>query len=173
MIRSEATFFLPSDWYLWLPLYAVASAVNLLQIGTTVKPVQTAARMALLVGGALFLKVAMEGYAQGTAGVWSLDMRERVVREKLGSGLVIVSMLLHLEPSPPISQGKPIARRGVDYGESSSIPAPPLLLSLISNILLLLLHLLRLRLTGMAAAVAVSLGLCIRFFAVDKRDMKK
>ncbi|CAA7393827.1 unnamed protein product [Spirodela intermedia] len=129
------------DWYLWLPLYAVASAVNLLQIGTTVKSVQSVARLTLLIGGALFLKVAVEGYAHGTAGVWSLDMRERVVREKLGSALVTVSMLLHLEPLPPISEEKPTARRCVDY--------------------------------GMASAVAVSLGLCIRFFMVDKRDMRK
>ncbi|CAA6657717.1 unnamed protein product [Spirodela intermedia] len=111
------------DWYLWLPLYAVASAVNLLQIGTTVKSVQSVARLTLLIGGALFLKVA------------------RVVREKLGSALVTVSMLLHLEPLPPISEEKPTARRCVDY--------------------------------GMASAVAVSLGLCIRFFMVDKRDMRK
>lgn len=39
----------------------------------------------------------MEGYRHKIAGFWSLDMRERVVREKFGSGLVVFSMFLHLE----------------------------------------------------------------------------
>ena len=80
------------------------------------RPFRTAARAALLLGVALFIKVVVEGYVYGAAGLLSLDMRERVVREKLGSGLVAFSMLLHLETSPSTSGKKPKLRSYIDYG---------------------------------------------------------
>lgn len=40
-----------------------------------------------------------EGYAYGEAGFWSLDLSQRVVREKMGSGLVLISMILQLKGS--------------------------------------------------------------------------
>lgn len=54
----------------------------------------------MLWGGVLLLvKVVAEDYADGVSGLLSLDMRERVVREKLGSGLVVLSMTLQLKIS--------------------------------------------------------------------------
>lgn len=41
----------------------------------------------------------MEAHLYGLAGFWSLDMRERAVREKLGCGLVAISMFLHIKAS--------------------------------------------------------------------------
>lgn len=63
------------------------------------------------VGLFLFFKVVMEGYGDNTAGFWSLDMRERVVREKLGSFLVVTSMFLHQKAAASIPD-----QRFVDYG---------------------------------------------------------
>lgn len=55
--------------------------------------------MTLLLGTFLFLKVVIEDFVYGLAGFLSLDLSERVVREKTGSGLVVISMLLHLGAS--------------------------------------------------------------------------
>ncbi|MQL69341.1 hypothetical protein Taro_001649 [Colocasia esculenta] len=141
------------DWYLWLPLYALATAVNLFHIRFASKSIEMTARAVLLLGSVLFLKVVVEDYTRGIAGFWSLDMRERVVREKLGSGLVVASMFLHLKASPAASERKPPMkgrnknRRGattagwVDY--------------------------------GMAVLVAVSYGLSYCFFKFVIGEMKK
>lgn len=57
-------------------------------------------KITLLMGTILFLKVVIEDvwFHQG---IWSFDMRERVVREKIGSGLVILSMSLLLQKENP------------------------------------------------------------------------
>ncbi|KAK1292632.1 hypothetical protein QJS10_CPB17g02584 [Acorus calamus] len=75
------------DWYFWFPLYGSATIVNLLHHNTSSRD-----RNALA-------KVVVEDYVGGLAGFWSLDMSERVVREKLGSGLVVASMCLQLKAS--------------------------------------------------------------------------
>lgn len=50
-------------------------------------------------GVLLLAKVTVEDYVDGVSGLLSLDMRERVVREKLGSGLVVLSMTMQLKVS--------------------------------------------------------------------------
>ncbi|PIA55594.1 hypothetical protein AQUCO_00700121v1 [Aquilegia coerulea] len=85
-----------SDWYLWFPLYASACVVNLL-LHNIFKTCKTIAKVAFWLGVFLFVKVVIEDYVNELAGFWSLDLEERVVREKIGSGLVVISMLLHLE----------------------------------------------------------------------------
>ncbi|KAL3525758.1 hypothetical protein ACH5RR_014130 [Cinchona calisaya] len=91
------------DWFFWFPLYICGCIVNLVN-GLSKFPMmrlRTLAKFSLWLGVFLFIKVAVEGALKGmVAGFWSLDMRERIVREKLGSGLVIGSMFLHLQKKP-------------------------------------------------------------------------
>ncbi|RRT78877.1 hypothetical protein BHE74_00020387 [Ensete ventricosum] len=84
--------------------------------------------MLVLCAGILLLaKVIVEGYVKGVAGLWSLNMRERVVREKLGSGLVVVSMLLQLKASRASEEAK--KGRGEEAARSAESGEPlPLLL---------------------------------------------
>lgn len=75
----------------------------------------------------MFIKVVIEDFVSKIAGFWSLDMTERVVREKTGSALVIISMVLHLMAlsEPKQRKKKKINARIVEYGEtSSSLPFP-------------------------------------------------
>ncbi|KAM3363601.1 hypothetical protein P3S68_018455 [Capsicum galapagoense] len=85
------------DWYFWIPLYALACLVNIFNEYTKI------AKITLLMGTILFLKVVIEDvvFHQGISGIWSFDMGERVVREKIGSGLVILSMSLLLRKGNP------------------------------------------------------------------------
>ncbi|KAK3000519.1 hypothetical protein RJ639_020803 [Escallonia herrerae] len=87
------------DWYLWLPLYATACVVNLVNGFFSHKINQQVVNFALWLGVVLFTKVLLEDMVHGMAGFWSLDMRERVVREKFGSGLVISCMFLQSKAS--------------------------------------------------------------------------
>ncbi|KAL8546227.1 hypothetical protein ACS0TY_006078 [Phlomoides rotata] len=84
------------DWYLWIPLYSTACVANL------VNGAKGMGKFALWLGLLLFIKVAVEDLINGAAaaGFWSLDMRERVVREKFGSGLVVTSMFLVSSSDP-------------------------------------------------------------------------
>ncbi|KZV53181.1 hypothetical protein F511_29911 [Dorcoceras hygrometricum] len=84
------------DWYFWIPLYTSACVVNLVEMNSRIRKL---AKIAFWLGAFLFVKVVMEDCLNGIVGIWSLDMRERVVREKFGSGLVICSMFLQLEYS--------------------------------------------------------------------------
>ncbi|KAM7250842.1 hypothetical protein ACFE04_022725 [Oxalis oulophora] len=100
------------DWYLWFPLYSCACIVN------TFNSKNSGNDMVLRVcqanswlGILLFIKVVLEDFVKGISGFWSLDLSERVVREKVGSGLVFVSMVLHLIASTRRSD-----RRLVEYG---------------------------------------------------------
>ncbi|CAN4079585.1 unnamed protein product [Withania somnifera] len=81
------------DWYFWFPLYALACLVNIVNGFTKI------AKITRCIGTILFLKVVIEDvcFHQGISGIWSFDTRERVVREKLGSVLVILSMSLQLQ----------------------------------------------------------------------------
>lgn len=59
------------------------------------KAIKQVAEAALWLGIFLFVKVT----AESASGFLSLDLSERVIREKVGSGLVIISMLLQLAAS--------------------------------------------------------------------------
>lgn len=94
------------DWYLWLPLYSLASVVNMMTVVNVNRP--SCSRyiidITFWLGLALFVKVVIEACLWETNGLkWreflSLDMERRVVREKTGSGLVIISMWLHSKAS--------------------------------------------------------------------------
>ncbi|KAL3636506.1 hypothetical protein CASFOL_018805 [Castilleja foliolosa] len=114
-----------SDWYFWIPLYTTAFIVNLVKWAK--KPnsrMRKMAKFAMWLGFFLFIKVSIEDLAVGrtVAGLWSLNMRGRVVRERLGSGLVISSMFLLLRnsntsPAQITKYGAPILV-GVAYGLS-------------------------------------------------------
>ncbi|KAL3695633.1 hypothetical protein R1sor_009709 [Riccia sorocarpa] len=85
------------DWYFWLPLYSLACFVCL---ATTTARFAALGRIlsdtGLFCSSILFLKVVLEGCHQEGVISWkkfiSLDMNQRLVREKLGSLLVCVSM---------------------------------------------------------------------------------
>lgn len=70
------------------------------------------AKFAFWFGLLLFVKVVMEELGNGIAGFWSIDMRERVVREKLGSWLVVISMFLFLESSSHPEHTTRVAKYG-------------------------------------------------------------
>ncbi|KAI3462799.1 hypothetical protein Pfo_019462 [Paulownia fortunei] len=114
-----------SDWYFWIPLYATACIVNLVNWAKANSRIRKMAKFGFWLGVFLFIKVSIEDYLHGTAGFWSLDMRERIVREKFGSGLVISSMFLLLEnssntnhhPTLVTKYGMPILV-GIAYGLS-------------------------------------------------------
>ncbi|XP_065873611.1 uncharacterized protein [Euphorbia lathyris] len=107
------------DWYLWFPLYACACAVNLVNWAITSETIiRQFAKLTLWVGVFLFIKVVIEGLGSGTAGLWCLDLSKRVVREKTGSGLVIISMFLHLNDPQNSRKRKKnkFPREYVEYG---------------------------------------------------------
>lgn len=79
-------------------MYSCAAYVNLKRISSFVasKRITAAGIVALWLGMFLLIKVLLEDFFGDMIGIWSLDMRHRLVREKLGSGLVIWSMILQL-----------------------------------------------------------------------------
>lgn len=107
-----------SDWYLWFPLYALASAVNLINSRRICKSrgVRQMTRIALSLGLFLFVKVITEDVTTERVGILSLDLTHRVVREKIGSGLVIASMVLQLQAS--CSKPK---EKSVDFGMAATV----------------------------------------------------
>ncbi|KAJ4762584.1 Transmembrane protein 220 [Rhynchospora pubera] len=138
------------DWYFWLPLYSSAFLVNLLnmRIPTKSKTLTLVARLTLVGGNLLFVKVVIEALAlSGFSAFWSINMRERVVREKVGSGLVVLSMLLHLKASSTTSTNqKKISKRN----QVSALPE-----------------------AGMALLAVLSYGLSIYAFGfINKEEMK-
>lgn len=104
-----------SDCYFWIPLYAAACVVNLVNGVSKYKKIKRIARFAQWLGFFLLTKVIIEGFVQGIAGFWSLDMREKLVREKIGSAIVISSMFLQLQASSGSNNAK--IGKGVEYGE--------------------------------------------------------
>ncbi|CAI9110040.1 OLC1v1010003C1 [Oldenlandia corymbosa var. corymbosa] len=122
------------DWYFWFPLYTCGCIVNLANGLCRFPKTPTLAKLTLWLGVCLFIKVAVEGLAIGGVSVlWSIDMRERVVREKNGSGLVTASMYVHLmkqlsrhhqptrheaEPATLIQNGMLLTLVTVGYGVS-------------------------------------------------------
>ena len=81
------------------------------------------ARVSLLLGLFLFIKVVIEDFVNEIAGFWSLNLSERVVREKIGSGLVVISLILQLEaslvPEDPMRKKKRDSTKFFDYGETN------------------------------------------------------
>ncbi|XVE87240.1 hypothetical protein DITRI_Ditri18aG0100400 [Diplodiscus trichospermus] len=109
------------DWYFWFPLYACACVVNLLnwRISQKAVAIKNTAKVALWLGVFLFMKVVMEDFGSKIAGFWSLDLTERVVREKTGSAMVIISMILHLLTLKDLEKRKKkTIGRVVEYGET-------------------------------------------------------
>ncbi|CAN6906374.1 unnamed protein product [Brassica oleracea] len=108
-----------ADWYLWLPLYALASAVNLInsrKICNKSRRIRQITRTALSLGLFLLVKVITEDVITERVGILSLDLTHRVVREKIGSGLVIASMVLQLQAS--CSKPK---EKSVDFGMAATV----------------------------------------------------
>ncbi|KAI5581626.1 hypothetical protein BDE02_07G030400 [Populus trichocarpa] len=96
------------------------------------------------------LMAALFGYSASVqlndpAGFWSLDVSERVVREKTGSGLVLISMILHLEASSEPKHSK-MPRKRREFPRSVEY--------------------------GMASLVIFSLGLPFVFFVIHDGEMK-
>ncbi|XP_050240822.1 uncharacterized protein LOC126689636 [Quercus robur] len=102
------------------------------------------ARVSLLLGLFLFIKVVIEDFVNEIAGFWSLNLSERVVREKIGSGFVVISLILQLEaslvPEDPMRKKKRDSTKFFDY--------------------------------GMAILVGFSYGLPFVFFVVQQGEMK-
>ncbi|XP_057529643.1 uncharacterized protein LOC130808190 [Amaranthus tricolor] len=95
---STSVQFNDPDWYFWIPMYSCAAYVNLKRTLSFVAPkrITAAGIVALWLGMFLLIKVLLEDFFGDMIGIWSLDMRHRLVREKIGSGLVIWSMILQL-----------------------------------------------------------------------------
>lgn len=113
------------DWYFWFSLYACACVVNMVNWVVSCRSrtqIRNIARMSLLLGIFLFIKVVIEDFVNVTAGFCSLDLSKRVVREKTGSGLVVISLILQLEaslvPQDPMRKRKEFAKL-VGYGETN------------------------------------------------------
>jgi len=94
------------DWYLWLPLYSLASAVNMMAVVNMNRArwSRDIVDITFWLGLTLFVKVVLEACLWETNALkWreflSLDMERKLVREKLGSGQVIISMWLHSKAS--------------------------------------------------------------------------
>jgi len=117
-------FFFP-DWYCWFPVYALASGVNLLHMNFTWRAINQGVVLILCGGILLLIKVLVEAQVYGLSGFWCMDMRERIVREKIGSGLVVLSMSLHLRSSASLQQltrerktqypGCAVSGKGISY----------------------------------------------------------
>ncbi|XP_027347938.1 uncharacterized protein LOC113859332 [Abrus precatorius] len=87
------------DWYVWFPLYSCACLINLTNCIISTKLKRLIAKIVLWVGILLHMKVVFEDFVHELAGFWSLDLSERVVREKIGSLLVVISSILQMEAS--------------------------------------------------------------------------
>lgn len=133
------------DWYLWFPLYASACIVNLVNGYFFSKTMGIFAKLTLSLGNFLFIKVVLEDHLKGVAGFWSGDMRKKLVREKIGSGLVVTSMFLQLEASSLLSKD-PLERKEME------IP--------------------RFAVWGMAMLVVVTYGISAAFFLLPRGEVK-
>lgn len=102
------------DWYFWFPLYSCACLINLTNFIITTKLNKSIERIVLWVGILLCSKVVVEDFLYEIAGFWSLDLSERVVREKIGSIFVVISIILQMEAASNIH--KDISNI-VKYGE--------------------------------------------------------
>ncbi|KAM6564519.1 hypothetical protein CsatB_024517 [Cannabis sativa] len=136
------------DWYFWLPLYSGASIVNLVSWVISSKPINHLGEAVLCLGIFLFIKVVMEDIGDGISGFWSMDLSERVIREKIGSGLVVISMILQLIASSSSTQSPQVSMKR----HRNSYP--------------------RYVEYGMAFLVGFSYGLPFVFFVLQRGEMK-
>ncbi|KAH7352617.1 hypothetical protein KP509_19G054300 [Ceratopteris richardii] len=83
-----------TDWYFWFPFYSSASLISLIH-GTEKARYPLWSILNLCFGLLLLIKVIIE--AAPMTAILSLDMNERVVREKCGSFLVISTMGLQIQ----------------------------------------------------------------------------
>lgn len=117
MSISEVCFFfflICIDWYFWFPLYSCACLINLISCIITTKLNKLIARVTLWIGIILCSKVVVEDYVYEIAGFWSLDLSERFVREKVGSILVVISIILQMEAASDVQKD---ISNVVKYGE--------------------------------------------------------
>lgn len=180
-----------ADWYLWIPLYGCACAVNLLNWEVSLKAMGYVAKATMGLGICLWVKVVAEDYVKnGIEGFLSLNLSERMVREKTGSGLVVSSMILQLlaaASSPKIHRTtKKMLPRYIRYGKISSISSFCISLHFFLSLKTLekIIHSKQVVrsfwlwvtcedvIAGMALLVAFSYGLPIFFFLVQKGKMK-
>ncbi|CAN6447980.1 unnamed protein product [Victoria cruziana] len=110
-----------SYWYLWFSLYAFAFAIHILQSIRIFGRSKWIAAINFCLALLLFLKVVYEAYASGGFNeVASLDMEKRVVREKLGAGLVLISMFFQYKASDiadsPVRMRREQIWKTVEYG---------------------------------------------------------
>ncbi|KAG8367028.1 hypothetical protein BUALT_Bualt16G0029800 [Buddleja alternifolia] len=103
------------DWYFWIPLYASACVVNLVNWAKAIssRSIRKLAKFGFWIGVSLFIKVTIESLLHGRDKFWSIDMRDRIVRERFGSGLVICSMFLHLDSSSDPNHPTRVTKYGV------------------------------------------------------------
>jgi len=107
-------FLICIDWYFWFPLYSCACLINLISCIITTKLNKPIATFTLWIGIILVSKVVVEDYVYEIAGFWSLDLSERVVREKVGSIFVVISIFLQMETASDVRQDISTV---VKYGE--------------------------------------------------------
>lgn len=118
-LASASVQFNDPDWYLWIPLYSCAAYVNLMSSLASVSSKRTTAtgKITFWLGIFLLSKVLLENYFGDIVGIWSLDMRNRLVREKIGSGLVTSSMILQLSFEEDSTKRKTMKLRSyMEYG---------------------------------------------------------
>lgn len=107
-------FLICIDWYFWFPLYSCACLINLISCIITTKLNKLIATITLWIGILLCSKVVVEDYVYEIAGFWSLDLSERVVREKVGSIFVVISIFLQMEAFSGVQKD---ISNAVKYGE--------------------------------------------------------
>ncbi|KAI3883474.1 hypothetical protein MKW92_037265 [Papaver armeniacum] len=120
--KPSFIYFRVTNWYFWLPLYTFAFAVNMINISTykQSQEIKNIAKLDLLLGIFLFLKVVIEDYVYELASFSSMHFSQRVLREKTGIGLVVILMLLQLlSSSDQSTKGNTkikVVPRYVNYG---------------------------------------------------------
>ncbi|RHN42163.1 putative TMEM220 protein [Medicago truncatula] len=92
------------DWYFWFPLYSCACLINLNSCIMKIKLNKPIATITIWIGILLCSKVVVEDYVYEIAGFWSLDLSERVVREKVGSIFVIISIFFQMEAASDVQK---------------------------------------------------------------------
>ncbi|XP_074294332.1 uncharacterized protein LOC141622172 [Silene latifolia] len=121
IISTSAQFDDP-DWYFWIPLYAGAAYVNLMNlIGTSSSKITTNVGSIILASGEfLASKVILEHYSgeSVSVGILSMNMKERVVREKIGSVLVILCMILQVSAGTEFNKD-PAKKMRLDVASST------------------------------------------------------
>lgn len=120
LCKFHSFCFLSADWYFWFPLYTLACAVNLINCKriSNSRRIRQMIKTALSLALFLLVKVVTEDVITEKVRVFSSDLTHRVVREKIGSGLVIASMILQLRASSSKSKEK---KKCIDFGKKKKL----------------------------------------------------